>query len=116
MRLQTCAALALSMTLSACAIGDINNSQAFKDVTSQAQAQRMVPRGLSMAQVQERFGNPSFRQSFGGTSTWTYNREGFDIRGGNLTSIYRPNVQQVVITFGQSGRVTDVNYLESISS
>lgn len=59
-----------AMPLAGCTLGNIMNNHAMDDIGSLAQARAVVSRGMSMEQVQAKFGAPSARTVHNAEATW----------------------------------------------
>ena len=113
MELTTLVFLAIVATgTSGCVVENFNSSQAAGEIDSQAEARRVINRGMTMDQVRAKMGHPTATAVQGNRTIWSYVHSQMEHSLFSLELIGRvPDTKTVMVTFNSSGRVSAVDYM-----
>lgn len=113
-------ALTISMTVataifSGCTVKNVHSSKSIATVESLADAQRLVSKGMTMAQVKARLGEPIERSTYNQQTRWGYAEVQTNLSGKKLIMAgfgarYLPDQKSVIVIFNANGRVSKVEF------
>lgn len=108
--------LTTALAMSGCVMGPAYTNSVVGQIDSSREARQVIPKGLSIDQVQEKLGRPISKRTFNGQTIWSYTHSAIKLgQGGLLSPIGRAHVKSVNITFNSRGRVSRVDYVEQES-
>lgn len=105
-----------ALFLLSCSVTSGNNLKALDNINSQSDANRIIPKGMTKAQVRARLGQPAGTGVHGSITTWGYNKitDPFNAKSilfgafGQTTL----NTKSLSIQFSTAGRVIRTSYSE----
>jgi len=108
--------IAVSLTLSACSVGNVHNSKSIKNINSQSQAQEAVRVGMTMSEVISSLGEPTTRNTYNGRTIWGYQNNQLTINKSSkvvalaLGGVVLPDTKSVLVHFNEQSLVERVDF------
>ena len=94
------------------------SSECLKNVNSYSDARRAIKNGMTMSQVEKKWGRPNSKSSYNGRATWTYSEAKSSEQTfknalyQGMTGRSSMDVKVVQIVFNSRNRVQKVRYIE----
>ena len=102
------------LSVAGCSFTGGNRLNAFDEINSQADASKIIRKGMTMDQVRAKLGKPALTSVQGNNSVWAYTKLTVPVNGksilfGALGSTLL-NTKGLSVRFSPSGRVVRVDY------